>query len=62
MTMVLFCSKLLAVAHRSCIQSEYGADRRIAEQVKDPSGALARQLSRSIDALGRVQQTTGGLH
>ena len=25
----------------------------------DPGGVLARTLSRSIDALGRVQQTTG---
>ncbi len=32
---------------------------RTAENVKDPSGALRRTLSRSIDALGRVQQTTG---
>jgi YD repeat-containing protein len=35
------------------------AGNRIAEQTKDPSGALKRQLARSIDALGRVQQTTG---
>jgi YD repeat-containing protein len=35
------------------------AGNRIGEQTKDPSGALKRQLSRSIDALGRVQQTTG---
>ena len=35
------------------------AGNRIAEQVKDPGGVLSRQLSRSIDALGRVQQTTG---
>jgi YD repeat-containing protein len=35
------------------------AGNRIAENVKDPSGVLSRQLSRSIDALGRVQQTTG---
>ncbi|MFC5472509.1 DUF6531 domain-containing protein [Paraherbaspirillum soli] len=32
---------------------------RINEQVKDPSGALARQTSRVIDALNRVQQITG---
>jgi YD repeat-containing protein len=32
---------------------------RTLEQTTDPSGALARSLSRSIDALGRVQQTTG---
>lgn len=35
------------------------AGNRIAENVKDTSGALRRQLARSIDALGRVQQTTG---
>lgn len=35
------------------------AGNRISEQVKDPSGALKRQLVRSIDALGRVQQATG---
>jgi YD repeat-containing protein len=35
------------------------AGNRIAEQTKDLSGALKRQLSRSIDALGRVQKTTG---
>lgn len=32
---------------------------RTAEQVKDPGGTLRRQLSRVIDALGRVQQITG---
>jgi YD repeat-containing protein len=35
------------------------AGLRTAETVRDPSGSLARLLSRSIDALGRVQQTTG---
>jgi hypothetical protein len=35
------------------------AGNRIREDVKDPSGALQRQLSRSVDALGRVQQTSG---
>jgi hypothetical protein len=35
------------------------AGNRTAESVKDTSGALRRQVSRSIDALGRVQQTTG---
>jgi YD repeat-containing protein len=41
---------------------EYTLDKagnRVAEKVKDPSGVLKRQLTRSIDALGRVQQTTG---
>ncbi len=32
---------------------------RTAEQAKDPSGVLRRQMARSIDALGRVQQLTG---
>ena len=32
---------------------------RIAEDVRDPGNSLRRQLSRSIDALGRVQQVTG---
>jgi YD repeat-containing protein len=32
---------------------------RISEQVKDPSGALARQTSRVVDALNRIQQITG---
>jgi len=35
------------------------AGNRKGENTKDPNGALKRQLSRSIDALGRVQQTTG---
>jgi YD repeat-containing protein len=32
---------------------------RVDEQVKDPGGALRRNLARGIDALGRVQQVTG---
>lgn len=32
---------------------------RTAEEVRDPSNSLRRVLSRSIDALGRVQQVTG---
>ena len=42
---------------------EYTLDntgQRIAEVVKDAACVLSRQLSRSIDALGRVQQITGG--
>lgn len=35
------------------------AGNRIGENTKDPGGSLKRQLARSIDALGRVQQTTG---
>ena len=33
---------------------------RISEQVKDTSGALQRQISRSFDALNRLQQLTAG--
>ena len=43
-------------------RTEYQLDNagnRTGETTKDPNGALKRQLSRSIDALGRVQQTTG---
>lgn len=32
---------------------------RIAEQIKDPSGTLQRSISRSFDALNRLQQVTG---
>ena len=32
---------------------------RTAEEVRDPSNSLRRVLTRSIDALGRVQQITG---
>lgn len=32
---------------------------RTTEDVRDPGNALRRQLTRSIDALGRVQQVTG---
>jgi YD repeat-containing protein len=35
------------------------AGNRIGENTRDTNGSLKRQLSRSIDALGRVQQTTG---
>ena len=35
------------------------AGNRTKEEVKDPGGVLARQLTRVYDALGRVQQTTG---
>jgi len=43
---------------------EYTLDNlgnRIAENVKDATGALKRQLTRSMDALNRVQQATGRL-
>lgn len=36
------------------------AGNRTAEHVKDPAGTLRRQRTWSIDALGRVQQMTGG--
>jgi hypothetical protein len=32
---------------------------RTLEEVKDPLGVPSRQVSRGIDALGRIQQTTG---
>jgi YD repeat-containing protein len=35
------------------------AGNRIAEDIKDPTGALQRSISRSFDALNRVQQVTG---
>ena len=43
-------------------RTEYQLDNagnRTGETTKDPGGNLKRQLTRSIDALGRVQQTTG---
>jgi YD repeat-containing protein len=33
--------------------------KRIAEDVKDPTGTLQRSISRSFDALNRLQQVTG---
>jgi uncharacterized protein RhaS with RHS repeats len=41
---------------------EYTLDKagnKTAQKVKDPAGVLKRQMTQSIDALGRVQQTTG---
>jgi YD repeat-containing protein len=35
------------------------AGNRIGENTRDPSGSLKRQLTRTIDALGRVQQASG---
>jgi len=35
---------------------------RIAEEVRDPTGALQRSISRSFDALNRLQQVTGAAH
>ena len=54
--------RLIAVVDSLGNRVDYTLDNagnRIAENVKDPGGALVRQLSRSIDALGRVQQSTG---
>ena len=34
---------------------------RTQDQIKDPQGNLARTVSRAFDALGRVQQVTGGV-
>ena len=45
-------------AHRQTAVYDHKGNRT-GENTKDPNGALKRQLSRSIDALGRVQQTTG---
>ena len=52
----------IAVYDHKGNRTEYQLDNagnRTGETTKDPNGALKRQLSRSIDALGRVQQTTG---
>jgi len=35
------------------------AGNRLGEDVRDPNGALTRQLGRLADALGRIRQTTG---
>jgi hypothetical protein len=35
------------------------AGQKVGETVKDPAGVLRKQMARSLDALGRVQQTTG---
>jgi len=54
--------RLRAVANNLGHRIEYTLDNagnRTAEVVKDPGGVLRRQLSRSIDALGRVQQLVG---
>jgi YD repeat-containing protein len=54
--------RLIAVSDNVGNRIDYTLDNagnRTAESVKDTSGALRRQVSRSIDALGRVQQTTG---
>jgi YD repeat-containing protein len=37
------------------------AGSKTGESVKDPTGGLKRNLSRVLDALGRIQQSTGGV-
>jgi YD repeat-containing protein len=37
------------------------AGNRIAEQIKDPTGVLQRSITRSFDALNRLQQVTGAV-
>lgn len=32
---------------------------RVSEEIKDPGGTLQRSISRSFDALNRLQQVTG---
>jgi YD repeat-containing protein len=55
--------RLVAVSDNLNNRIDYTLDNaghRTAEKASDPSGALSRQMSRVMDALGRVQQTTGG--
>ena len=66
-----FVSYEYDAAHRlRALQDNFGsrieytldnAGNRVAENVNDPRGLLRRQLTRVMDALGRVQQTTGGV-
>jgi YD repeat-containing protein len=54
--------RLVAVADNLGNRIEYTLDnsgRQREERVKDPTGALKRQVSRVFDALGRTQQVTG---
>lgn len=54
--------RLVAVTDNLGNRIDYTLDNagnKTSEQVKDPSGQLARQLTRVMDALGRVQQETG---
>lgn len=54
--------RLIALSDSLGNRIDYTLDNmgnRTAEKVKDPSGALARQVTRIYDALGRVRQTTG---
>ena len=54
--------RLVALADQKGHRMEYTLDNagnRVGESAKDPSGALQRQLTRGLDALGRVQQSSG---
>jgi len=54
--------RMVAVYDHKGNRTDYvldNAGNRTAENTKDPSGSLKRQMSRTMDALGRVQQTTG---
>lgn len=54
--------RLTAIGDNHGNRIEYTLDSfgtRIAERVKDPGGALRRQVARLPDALGRIQQVTG---
>lgn len=54
--------RLVSVSDSLGNRVEYTLDNagnRIAENVTDPAGVLRRQVARSIDALGRVQQVIG---
>lgn len=54
--------RLTAVSDARGNRIEYMLDssgNRVAEKVKDPNGALTRQVTRAFDALGRVQQIAG---
>ena len=51
-----------AVSSLNCNTVTYTLDNmgnRIGEQLKDPSGALARNVTRIYDALNRLQTVTG---
>lgn len=54
--------RLVAVYDHKGNRTEYvldNAGNRTAQNTRDSSGNLKRQVSRTMDALGRVQQTTG---
>ena len=51
--------KVVDQAGNSVIYTLDNAGNRIQEQVKDASNTLQRTVSRTFDALGRVQQVVG---